>query len=158
MKPLRLGSDVRRIVVEARALAQRVAAPTLEAEHLLLAAARVSDTTACNALADAGLGYDELVAALDAEVETSLAAVGVSLSSFTLPPVRPGARTPRWGASAGLALRRANRVAADRRERRLSSEHLLLGLLRAPAGTVPRALRLAGVDPVELAERIGTAS
>jgi ATP-dependent Clp protease ATP-binding subunit ClpA len=158
MKPIGFDRDSRRIVQEAREVARELAAPMLEAEHLLLAAARVPRTAAHDALAAAGLGYDDLVAGLDAEVEASLAAVGVTLSSFSLPPARPAASTPRWGSSARLALSRAHRIASGRRDRRVDARHLLLGLLRAPAGRVPRALRLAGVDPVELAGRVEAAA
>jgi hypothetical protein len=39
------------------------------------------------------------------------------------------------------------------RKKDLQPAHLLLGILQAEAGTVPRALALAGVDRAGLAER-----
>ena len=60
---------------------------------------------------------------------------------------------PRMAASAKTALDRAVRAAAARRHRRIAAGHILLGVLQAEAGTVPRALALAGVDRTELRQR-----
>lgn len=146
------GRDARAVVEGAAEIARDLGAPAIEAEHLLLALARRSDAPA--ALADVELDYDGVLRALEAEQEASLAAVGVAAAAFELPPPRPAARPPRWGASAKLALQRAARIAEGRRDRQLVPGHLLLAVLRAPAGTVPRALRLAGVDPVALGGRV----
>ena len=63
----------------------------------------------------------------------------------------PVAGQPRWGESAKMALRRATIAAKDRGDRQLTPTHILIGVLRAREGTVPRALAAAGVDPAELA-------
>jgi hypothetical protein len=60
---------------------------------------------------------------------------------------------PHWGESAKAALRRATFVAKELGNRRLVPTHILLGVLRAHEGTVPRTLVAAGVDPAELAAR-----
>jgi non-ribosomal peptide synthetase component F len=65
---------------------------------------------------------------------------------------RRSRRTTRIGASAKLALERGVAVAARKKD--LQSAHLLLGILEAGAGTVPRALALAGIDQADLAARV----
>lgn len=52
------------------------------------------------------------------------------------------------------ALERALRVAAARGDRAIGPGHVVLGVLRAEPGTVPRALAAAGVDRVDLAGRV----
>jgi hypothetical protein len=52
-----------------------------------------------------------------------------------------------------MALRRAAITAKDRGDRQLTPTHILIGVLRAREGTVPRALAASGVDPAELAAR-----
>jgi len=147
-------AESRAAVQEAREIARRLDSPTVEAEHLLLAVARESGTTAHAVLAEAGLDYERIQGALDAEVEESLAAVGVELAAFDLSSTPAATRTPRWGSSAKLALHRAAKLADARRDRRLRAGHIVLGVLRAPAGTVPRALDRAGIDRAELGRRI----
>jgi ATP-dependent Clp protease ATP-binding subunit ClpA len=135
---------------EARALGS----PTVEAEHLLLALAGSPATEAGRALAAAGLDHQGVLDALEAERERSLAAVGVDAHAFDLPTTAAAAaRTttrPRWGASAKLGLERSLRVALERGDRRIEPHHVLLGLLRAEAGTVPRALAAADVGREDL--------
>jgi hypothetical protein len=55
------------------------------------------------------------------------------------------------GASARVALERSFSSA---RKKDLRSAHLLLGILHAQIGTVPRALALAGIDQAGLADRV----
>ena len=45
------------------------------------------------------------------------------------------------------------RAAVGRREGRMQAGHLLLGVLRTQAGTVPRTLAFAGADQVALATK-----
>jgi D-alanyl-D-alanine carboxypeptidase len=148
----RFAKDIRREVI-GRAVeeARTAGSATVEAEHLLLALADHE------ALVGAGLDHDALLDALDRETERSLAAVGISLSAFDVPPPRPRGRDPRFAASAKLALHRAVKLAGGRRDRRIAREHLLVGLLRADVGTVPRALETAGVDRAELLTRAESA-
>jgi ATP-dependent Clp protease ATP-binding subunit ClpA len=122
--------------------------PVVEAGHLLLAIAGEAHAATRRVLDPAGLDRDAVRAALDREFEHSLSAVGVSRAAHTLP--RPSARPtrPDLGTSAKLALERG--VAAVARKKDLRPAHLLLGVLLAEVGTVPRALALAGVDRVAL--------
>ncbi len=55
------------------------------------------------------------------------------------------------GASSKLVMQRAARAAVGQRQ--IRPGHLLLGVLAAQAGTVPRALALAGADTGELTTR-----
>ncbi len=83
----------------------------------------------------------------------ALMTVGVSRAALGLPPRRSLMRTPGWGTSSKQALMRAKTIAGARRDKRMDPSHLLLGLVRAEAGTVPRVLAFAGVDTAELAAR-----
>jgi ATP-dependent Clp protease ATP-binding subunit ClpA len=142
----RFTRDARQVVRSAETLAAGLGSPTTEAEHLLLALADCEPV-----LADFGLDHDGVLAALEAERERSLRAVGISASDFDLPPA-PLTR-PHFAASSKLALERAVRAAAARSHKRIGGGHILLGVLAAEAGTVPRALQIAGVDRQELRDR-----
>jgi ATP-dependent Clp protease ATP-binding subunit ClpA len=126
---------------------------TVEAQHLLLAIAAVEEPTTHQMLASAGLTYPSLRAALDREFEQSLAAAGVSLAALGGPAARSApVSSPDIGASVKLALDRGFRGVARKRD--LRPAHLLLGILLAEVGTVPRALALAGVDRPALIARV----
>jgi ATP-dependent Clp protease ATP-binding subunit ClpA len=142
----RLAKDAKPILSDASAVARELASPTVEAEHLLLAVAR-SKTPAARALADHGLDFEGLEAALERETERSLAAVGVAAQAG---PFSPWTEHPAFATSAKLALQRMLRVAAARRDRQLTPAHVALGVLSANVGTVPRALEIAGVDRAAL--------
>ncbi|MFJ5886152.1 Clp protease N-terminal domain-containing protein [Kitasatospora cineracea] len=98
-------------------------------------------------LADAGLDRDGVRAALDREFAHSLHAVGVRPEAHRLPRPTPGVEASRLGASTKLALERSFATA---RKKDQSAAHLLLGILRAEVGTVPRALALSGIDREQL--------
>jgi D-alanyl-D-alanine carboxypeptidase len=142
----------RAVVVRAHEEASALASTKVEAEHLLLALSREKGVGAGSVLANAGLDHDGLVRALDAELARSLEAVGVASSTLALAE-RPLPTTgqPRFGASAKHALVQALSVAKARGDRSIRPAHILLGVLHAREGTVPRALAQAGVDPAALA-------
>jgi D-alanyl-D-alanine carboxypeptidase len=144
------------VVEVARAEASELDSPTLEAEHLLLAVARRPATTAYRILVEAGLEYENIREALELEFERSLAAVGVALDERDLTSTAGKARVPRWGTSAKLALERSAKIAGARRDRHITPSHILLGILRAPTGTVPRALDGAGIDRAEFSRRVAS--
>jgi len=141
----RFSHDAREVVKVAEAEARELGSPTIEAEHLLLA---LADRVA--ALPAAGLDHDGVLAALDAERDRSLAAVGVSASGFEPSPLPS---KPKFATSAKSALELALREALARGDKRILPGHVLLGVLRPQAGTVPRALQQAGVDRDELRAR-----
>jgi ATP-dependent Clp protease ATP-binding subunit ClpA len=138
----RFTRDARAVVKDADTEARRLGSPTIEAEHMLLALARREPF---------GLDRDEVLSALEAERERSLMAVGISAGDFDLPPT-PVTR-PRMAASAKIALERSLRASVARSDRRIEAGHILLGVLAAEAGTVPRALSLADIDRDELRTR-----
>ena len=148
-----------RFVVQARAIvrqAEKEAAgagsPQIEAEHLLLAMAGENGIEARDVLASVGLDRDGIRAALDREFRQSLSAAGVTLPAGGLPTAsRDQNRRARMATSGKLVLERALKAAAGRGQ--IQPGHLLLGVLAAQAGTVPRALALAGVDQADLAAR-----
>ena len=148
----RFTREARATVKDAEAEARGLGSPTIEPEHLLLALTRQApDTAVARALSEAGLDHDRVEQALADERERSLAAVGISIGDWDLPAPRPATR-PRMAAGAKNALEHALRISLERADRRIDGAHILLALLRAEAGTVPRALGEAGVDRDELAQ------
>ncbi|WP_062355250.1 Clp protease N-terminal domain-containing protein [Herbidospora yilanensis] len=138
------------VIQQARLEAFDDGSATLEACHLLLGIAVVGENTE---LIAAGLGYDQIRAALREEFEHSLQTVGVSAAVYHLPkPTRVGDPPTTLGASAKLAFDRG--FARARTKKDLRPVHLLLGILQAEIGTVPRALALAGFDRPALIARL----
>jgi ATP-dependent Clp protease ATP-binding subunit ClpA len=146
----RFTKEARLVVGDAVVVARDLGATTVEAEHLLLAVAK-ADAPVARVLGDAGLDFDGLAAALNAETARSLAAVGVTADALFFSPF---VERPRFATSAKLVLERALRVAVARKAKHIGSEHITLGALRATTGTVPRALECAGVDRVALSRRV----
>ncbi|GAA3831602.1 hypothetical protein GCM10022226_60890 [Sphaerisporangium flaviroseum] len=141
------------IVEQGRTEAREDGSAVVEAHHLLLAIAAEGGSAAHQALASAGLDRQAIRDALDREFERSLGTAGVSLAAFNLPQASAASERPaNLGASAKLALERG--FASVSRKRDLRPAHLLLGILRAQVGTVPRALALAGVDQADLTTRL----
>ena len=144
----RFTRDARATVLSAREQARTLGHHDVEAEHLLLALAGRAEFQAL------GLDRDLLADALVAEEERSLASVG--LAGAELEP-SVAARAPRklqFATSAKLSLQRAMKVAAARGDRRLTAGHVLLGVLAAERGRVPRALQMAEIDVEELRAQI----
>lgn len=125
---------------------------TIEAHHLLLSIAAERETVPHQVLASVGLDRQAIREALDREFEHSLSAAGVSLAAFDLPKPSSPPKLPSPGASTKLALERGFASAARKKD--IRPAHLLLGILQAQVGTVPRALALAGVDKAELMARL----
>jgi len=144
----RFTKDARATVLAARHEARAAGATTIEAEHLLLALAARPE------FASLGLDRGTLADALAREEEQSLEAVGVSAAELGAPPAGRTPRDPQLSTSAKLALHRAVTAASKRGERRLHAGHVLLGVLAAQHGRVPRALGIAGIDAGELRARI----
>ncbi|WP_205699145.1 Clp protease N-terminal domain-containing protein [Conexibacter sp. SYSU D00693] len=150
----RFTKDAKGVVLTALEEARREGATRTEAEHLLLALATRSGGRAQELLAAQGLDEAGVREALRAEEERSLAAVGIAPPE--LPEPRPALKHPRTGTSAKVALERSLKAATRQRTKRLGPEHVLLGLLEAEGGRVPRALAHAGVDREALAAAAGT--
>jgi D-alanyl-D-alanine carboxypeptidase len=140
------------VIMRAQHEAREDDSTTVEAGHLLLAVAAEPESTTRGLLESVGLDRSAIQGALEREFEHSLNTVGVSRATYDLPrpsrlPVHPG-----MGTSAKLALERG--FASVSRKKDLRPAHLLLGILSAQAGTVPRALALAGIDRDDLTARV----
>lgn len=136
----RFAVDARKIVRRAEIEARAGGSDSIEAEHLLLALTLERDTSAAPVLTEAGLNHATLRDALDCQFRDALAAVGVELGEGVPPPCQiPGSQRLRMGQSGKLALQRALVASAKRGDKRLETSHLLVGILRAERGTVPRA-------------------
>ena len=137
-------SEAKLALLHAGTCARLAGSETIEAEHLLLALASHPGTVAYAILSHAGLDADSVVDALAVEQAASLAAVGVTALSPPPPAYVPDARAV--GESTRLALTRGVAAAKARKDRRMRSAHLLIGVLSADVGRVPRALAHAGID------------
>lgn len=151
----RFDTRSRAVVMHAREEAMALSATKLEAEHLMLGVSRDTRSGVGRVLAEEGLDHDGLVRALDAELARSLESVGVASSTIALAeqPL-PMTGQPRWGASSKQAFRGALSAAKARGDRSILPAHIVLGILAAREGTVPRALEAAGVDRSALSARV----
>lgn len=136
---------------EARATGSR----KVEAEHILLALARQEGTDAREVLESAGLDHEAILDAIEREFEQSLLAVGVSLEDKNLMSATGTTDfQPRLARSAKLAVQRALQLCQALNPKRfpppIEPIHMLLGVLDAQAGTVPRILVISGIDPADL--------
>lgn len=147
----RFTGDAKRVVLDALAVAQRLGADHVEPEHLLVALAEGSATPAARALAEAGLDGAAIAAAIEADLVAMLDVVGVPASIVDATPAAPRADRPGFGVHGRAALERALREAAGRRERRIGSQHVLLGVLHAPSPTLTRVLARFDAEPAHLA-------
>jgi D-alanyl-D-alanine carboxypeptidase len=149
---------VKLLVRDAEAEARTEQSDSIEAEHLLLALSARQGTPAQRVLDEAGLDHQAIRSALRAEFERSLAGAGVSLPAGQLPSSSPDpSRKPRVGTSARWALHRAVVAAKARDASRLDPLHVLIGVLSAEVGTVPRSLDGAGVGRSDLLTRAESA-
>ncbi len=151
-----LDITLKKVIISAIDEAIRRGAPSVEAEHLLLAISAGHDV-AGRTLAEFGLDHGGVDAALSGERERSLRAAGIEpIAEARLTATRQS--RPGWGATVREALRRADFRAHRSRGRaereRLAVTDALVGVLRADLGTVPRALAYAGVDRRELIARL----
>jgi ATP-dependent Clp protease ATP-binding subunit ClpA len=125
---------------------------TVEAQHLLLAVAGEPEPAVQRVLESAGLDRDTVHRAIEQEFVRSLGAVGVASDAYALPKPSRLPMKPSIGTSGKLALERG--FSSVTRKKDLRPPHVLLGILSAQAGTVPRALALAGVDQEALRGRV----
>lgn len=147
-----LSTVIDRAVGEARA----DGSASVEAHHLLLAVAGHGEPSTTRLLAQAGLDAAAVREALTREFSRSLGAAGVSAAAAGLPrPSHAREGKPQMGASLKLAMERGFSSVPSKKDMRPA--HLLLGLVQAPVGTVPRALELANVDRAALIQRIRVA-
>lgn len=148
--------SVRTLLEQASREAERERSSKIEAQHVLLAMCTQADTPAARILSSVGLDHGALSAALEREYTHSLRVAGVSLAAFDLSPNEAHGSTA--GAAPVTVLGTSVRSALERGvsgvRRNPRAEHLLLGILGAEYGTVPRALALAGIDREALLLRV----
>ena len=137
-------SDVRATLKQAITRARFAGSETVEAERILLALSGNRGTVAHAVLSEAGLDDERISAALAVEQAVSLAAVGVTALTTPTPNYLPDSQEV--GESARLAITRGAAAERARKDRRIRSTHLLIGVLSADVGWVPRALAHVGVD------------
>ena len=118
---------------------------------MLLAMASEAGTETSEFLASVGLDRRAIRGALDLELQHTLTAAGVSVDKAEPERSESTAHRPlQLGTSVQHALERG--LGATREAPRPA--HVLLGILQADIGTVPRALALAGVDRSALIARV----
>jgi len=137
----------------ARQEARKRGSKAIEAEHLLLALASSVTTVCGRLLIEAGLDRERIEALLQQERRQALAYAGVELRGPTPAHPAEGAGPLGLGTSANEAIRRGAAIGHTENRVRVGTD-LLLGILGAELGTVPRILALAGIDPARLAARV----
>jgi ATP-dependent Clp protease ATP-binding subunit ClpA len=142
----RFARESRDAVLRAIVTARRLGAEQVEPEHLLLALAAGQTDPAARALAELGLDPATIERAIEQDLVAALDVVGVPASVVESTPVYPGAPRPGLSLAAKEALEAAVRAAAARGDRRLGTEHLLLGLLDPPAFALRRLLVTLDVE------------
>ena len=136
----------------ARHEARKRGSKAVEAEHLLLGLASSPTTVSGRVLIDAGLDRERIDAWLQQERRESVAYAGVELRSRMPIATMEGAAPLNLGTSANEAIRRGAVIGHAENRVRVGTD-LLLGILGAELGTVPRILALAGIDRDRLAAR-----
>ncbi len=142
---------VRQFAIEAK----QDMAKFIEAEHMLLTLATNSDSDAGKLLNEAGLNYRQIASALRDERRRTLAFAGVEPLDEKQAAATELDSPLTLGTSAKTAIKRALMACRDGRPHRprIQSTDLLLGILQAEFGTVPRTLAIAGVDRAALMAR-----
>jgi len=153
MDEVNVAMTTRDALKQGRELASELNSRTVEAEHLFVVLADPCADTG-KVLQEAGLDRGRIEAVLREENRLSLAVAGVEPLTAEQGSASRHTRTPQWGASAKAALVRGHRIAKESGRVRETTTDLLLGILQAELGTVPRALAIAGTDRTELITRI----
>jgi ATP-dependent Clp protease ATP-binding subunit ClpA len=141
---------LRTILDQAEREARGDGSKTTEAQHVLLAMASRSETEMGQFLASLGLDHGALRAALDRELEHTSSAAGVSLAATERQRAKSA---PSPAGHLGTSVQQALERGLEGVRKAPRPAHLLLGVLQAEVGTVPRALALAGFDRADLMAR-----
>jgi ATP-dependent Clp protease ATP-binding subunit ClpA len=159
----RFAEQARAVVAETMASAQADGLDEVRAEHLLLSLTRLADGATAQALAENHLD-EALVASvvrgpdrrLDDADRAALGALGIDvdelvarledgLGADALAPVpNGGGRRPRFSKEAKKALELAVRATTSRHARAITTDDLLVGVVRAGSPGVERVLEAAG--------------
>lgn len=147
---------VRGVVTRAIDEAATRHATNVEAEHLLLAVAADPELPASRVLADIDWDHDGIAAALEAERSASLGSAGIAPIAPDIMAATARQSRPGWGASARAAIKRAGLGPGRTGGRRTDTGDaaVVLGVLEAQVGTVPRMLTYANIDGEALRTRL----
>jgi AcrR family transcriptional regulator len=140
-EPLQTSLDARRVLRLAREEALAVSAPATSGPHIVVATLRAADLPAAEVLRRAGATLDR-------------ARTQVEAATPRVPLFRRAAGSGVDELRAVLAA--AARVARARGDRQIEVEHLLLGLLGAPASEAGRTLGALGVDAKAVEVELGS--
>lgn len=138
--------SLRPIVAQAVEEAGQRGSTTVEAEDLLLALASAGTPETRAMLADAGLDHQSILDALRNERRHSLNYIGIAPLEENRLTTAPRTGRPGWGTSVREAMGRGRMPLNKNRQRGVAECDVLIGVLLARLGTVPRALALAGID------------
>src|SRR3712207_6800939 len=156
----RFAREARRCVEAALEEARLLGHDSVGDEDLLLGVLRAGEGVAAEALSSMGVTSEAVREESEASFAEALSSIGISLEEvrreageafeMRLPEDRKIPFSPR----AKNALEGALREAVALRENRITSEHVLLGVLRDEGGTAVRLLGRLGVTPEALRERL----
>ena len=132
---------LRRAEEEARVLG----APACEAEHILLALVDGPGKSAPAVLSSLGLSRERITEGLERELATALAGAHIHLADVPRAPEWGDGSRVRWGASAQRVAERSIGESPDD-----ASLRLLLAIVHAEAGVIPRLLTELGVSAPEV--------
>ncbi|MEZ5268811.1 MAG: Clp protease N-terminal domain-containing protein [Microthrixaceae bacterium] len=152
----RFATETREITRRAAELAELEHSSTVEVEHLLLALVDPIADDVGRLLEAHEVDASAVREARDREFRSALAIAGVH-TDRSAPPgaarLRRG-RSTRFALSAKLALERTLEVALRSGEKRITNKHLLLAIVDAKTGIVPRLLDELGTSPDQLRQAL----
>lgn len=156
-RPIREFRTIRRLLGGAERLAVEMGDALPGAEHLLLAALDLPDGTARRSFERLAVDPAGLAAAIMAQHDDALRAVGVDVDSVAHldVPASSGRGVFRATPSGQAAFQRAVEVSGAPKPRRLLGAHVVLAVAEMEHGSAARALRLMGVDRQQLAAAAG---
>lgn len=125
--------------------ARLLGAPACDAEHILLALVDGPGESASAVLSSLGLGRQRITEGLEREMTTALASAHVHLAQLPGPAGLEDGGRIRWGESAQRVVERSVHESPDD-----PSLRLLLAIVHAEAGVIPRLLTELGVSVREI--------
>lgn len=142
----RFSKESRGVMMRAHRQAERLGDSTFEVQHIFLAIAEYPVGPAGAALAAHGLTEERLTDAVRQEFSDAIASLGEQAPQM----MSSSNSNPKFGQSAKLALERAAHESAYQQAKKITVEHLLLGVLASEAGVIPRLLDRLNVSASEI--------